>query len=72
MFLFFIKYLELIKEKAQIIAHDLAQIKIGSLLGDVEVIGEGKALNKRPIEKFLGDLVESETQPFDPELFATG
>ena len=62
----------LIKEKAQIIAHDLAQMKIGSLLGDVEVIGEGKALNKRPIEKFLGDLVESETQPFDPELFATG
>jgi len=63
---------QLIKEKAQIIAEDLARMRISDLLGSVEVVGEGRALNGRPIDKFLGDLLEFESPNFDPDLFADG
>jgi hypothetical protein len=60
---------ELVAEKAQVIAEELAQMRVSDLLGDVEVVGEGSALNGRPIDRFLGDLAQADNPDFDPDVF---
>jgi hypothetical protein len=59
----------LVAEKAQVIADELAEMRVSDLLGAVEVVGEGSALNGRPIDKFLGDLVQADNPDFDPDVF---